>query len=75
MCEMRYEYEIPVVKPERKRPLGRPRCRWKDNNKIYLKEIGCYDTNWIHLAQERVQLRALVNTVMNLWVQYRRGIS
>jgi hypothetical protein len=51
-----------------KRPLGRPRCRWVDNIKMDLREIGWDDMDWIDLTQDRDQWRALVNTVMNLWV-------
>jgi hypothetical protein len=54
--------------PEGKRPLGRPRRRWVDSIQIYLKEIGSSDVDWIDLAQDRDQWRALVNTVMNLRV-------
>jgi hypothetical protein len=38
-----------------RRPLGRSICRWKDNIKMYLKEIGCEDVDWINLAQYVVQ--------------------
>jgi hypothetical protein len=55
-------------KPEEKRPLGRPRRRWEDNSKMDLGEIEWGDMDWIHLAQNRGQWRALVNAVMNLWV-------
>jgi hypothetical protein len=53
---------------EGKRPLGRQRRRWLDNIKMNIREIalGCMD--WIDLAQDRDQWRALVNTVMNLRV-------
>jgi alpha-glucuronidase len=51
---------------EGKRPLGRPRRRWVDSNKLDLREIGIDGANWIQLAQKRVQWRAFVNTVMNL---------
>jgi hypothetical protein len=51
-----------------KRPLGRPRCRWEDNIKMGLTETGIDGAKWIHLAQDRVQWRAFVNTVMNLRV-------
>jgi hypothetical protein len=51
-----------------KRPLGRPRCRWEDNIRMYLKDIACEREDSIHLAQGRDKWRALVNTVMNLWV-------
>jgi hypothetical protein len=56
------------VKPEGKKPLGRPRCRWSDDNKMDLREIGWVGMDWIYLAQDRDQWRALVNTVMNLRV-------
>jgi hypothetical protein len=56
-----------VGKPEVKRPLGRPRHRWLDNIKIDLTEIGWDYMDWIDLAQNRDQWRALVNTVMNRW--------
>jgi hypothetical protein len=57
-----------VARPEGKRPLGRPRRRWEDNIKMDLREIGINGENWIRLAQDRVQLRACLNTVMNLRV-------
>jgi hypothetical protein len=57
---------ILVKKPEGKRPLGRPRSRWVDNIKIDRREIGSDGMEWIGLAQDRDQWRALVNTVMNL---------
>jgi hypothetical protein len=57
-----------VGKPEGKRPLGRPRRRWVDNIKIDLREMGWNNMDWIDVAQDRDQWRALVNTVMNLWV-------
>jgi hypothetical protein len=68
MGEQRNAYGILVGKPEGKRPLGRPRRRWVDNIKMDLREIGWDGMDWIDLAQERDQWRALVNTVMNLWV-------
>jgi hypothetical protein len=39
-----------------------------DNIKIYLREIGWDGVDWVNLAHDRDQWRALVNTVMNLWV-------
>jgi ribosome biogenesis protein Nip4 len=54
--------------PEGKRQLGRPRRRWEDNIKMELQEIGCGDTDWIELAQDRDRWWALVNALMNLWV-------
>jgi hypothetical protein len=55
-------------KPEGKRPLGRPRGRWVVNIKMDLREIGWGGMDWIDLAQNRDQWRALVNMIMNLWV-------
>jgi hypothetical protein len=51
-----------------KRPLGRPRRRWVDNIKIDLRDMEWDGMDWIELAQDREQWRALVNTVMNLRV-------
>ena len=41
MEQFRNAYRILVGKPESKRPLGRPRCRWEDNIKRGLREVGC----------------------------------
>jgi hypothetical protein len=62
----RNAYRKLVGNPEGKRPLGRPRLRWVDNIKMDLREIGWDCTDWIDLAQDRDQWRALVNAVMNL---------
>jgi hypothetical protein len=48
-----------------KRPPGRLRCRWEDNIKMYLKEIGLESVDWIHLIQDRDSWWALVDTVIN----------
>ena len=42
-----------VGKPEGNRPLGRPRCRWEDNIKTDLQEVGCEGMQWINLAQDK----------------------
>jgi hypothetical protein len=68
MGEKRNAYTILVGKPNGKRPLGRPRRKWVDNIKINLRETGWDGIDWIELAQDRDQWRALVNTVMNLRV-------
>jgi hypothetical protein len=68
MGERRNVYRILVGKPEVRRPLGRPRRRWVINIKVDLREIGWDDMDWIDLAQDRDEWRALVNTVMNLRV-------
>jgi hypothetical protein len=61
-------YRILVEKPEGKRPLGKPRRRWEDNIKADLQEVGCMNMDWIELAQDRDNCRALVDEVMNLRV-------
>ena len=66
MGEGRGVHRVLVRKPEGKRPLGRPRRRWEDNNnKMDLQEVegGCGD--WMELAQDRDRWRALVSAVMN----------
>jgi hypothetical protein len=68
MGAKRNAYRILVGKPEGKRPLGRPRRRWVDNIKMDLRETGWVDMDWIDLAQDRDQWRALLNTVINVWV-------
>jgi hypothetical protein len=48
-----------VGRPEGKRPLGRPRRRWVDNIKTG-RGIEWNGMDWIDLAQDRDQWRALV---------------
>jgi hypothetical protein len=55
MGEGRAVYRVLVWRPEGKRPLERPRCRWEDNIKMDLTEIGIDEANWIQLVQYRVQ--------------------
>jgi hypothetical protein len=66
--EVSNAYKILVGKPERKRSLGRSRCRWEDNIRVDLKEIAWEGVDWIHLAQDRDRWWALVNTVMNFQI-------
>ena len=61
-------YGVLVRKTEGKRPLGRLSCRWEDNTKLDVQEVGCGDMDWIELAQYRDRWRALVNAVMNFRV-------
>jgi hypothetical protein len=53
----------------------RPSCRWEDNIKMYLREIGWGGVDWINLAKDRNQWLALVNTVMKLRVQFGKFLS
>jgi hypothetical protein len=68
MREGRGLNRVLVGRPKGKRPLEKPRCRWEDNIKMYLREIGIDGANWIQLVQYRVQWRACVSMVMNLQV-------
>jgi hypothetical protein len=68
MGEKRNVYRLLVGKPDGKRPLGSPRRRWMDNIRMDLVEVGWGDVDWIGLAQDRDNWRALVNSVLNLRV-------
>jgi hypothetical protein len=66
-------YRVSVRKPEGNRPTGISRRRWEDNIKMDLREIGWGGTDWIYLAQDRDQRRALVYTAMNIRVPLNVG--
>jgi hypothetical protein len=66
MGEEKGVYRVLVGSPEGRRPMGRPRRRWKDNIKLDLREMGTDGPNGIRLAQNGVQWQVFVNTVMNL---------
>jgi hypothetical protein len=68
MKDMKNGFIILVGKPEEKRPLGRPRRRWKNNIRMNLRKVGWVGLAWIYLVPDRDQWRALMNTVMNLRV-------
>jgi hypothetical protein len=68
MGEERNAYGLLVGKPEGKCLLGRPRRRLVENIAMDLSETGWDGMNWIDLSQDRKYWRALVNTLMNLWV-------
>jgi hypothetical protein len=68
MGKTRNANRILVGHPEGKRPLEKPRRRRVDNIEMDLREIGWDGMDWIYLAQDRDQWRALVNTVMKLRV-------
>jgi len=55
-----------MVNPEEKSPLGKPRCRWVQNIRMDLQEVGCGYMDCIGLAQDRDRWRTLVSAVMNL---------
>jgi hypothetical protein len=60
-------YKILVTKPKGKRPYGIPRCRW-DDIRLDLREVGGEGVDWMHLAQDKDQWQAVVNTIMNLHI-------
>jgi hypothetical protein len=66
-------YNILVRKREGEKPVCRPWRSWEDNIRMDLREIGWEGVDWIHLAQDRDQWLAVVNTVMNLRVPYKVG--
>jgi hypothetical protein len=72
MGEERGIYRVLVWRLEGKRPLGRPKCRWEDNIKMDLREVGIDGAKWIRLAQDRLRWRAFVNTVMKLRFSRRK---
>jgi hypothetical protein len=68
MVEGRGVHRVLVGKPERKRPLGRPRRRWDDNIKRDLQEEGGDFGDWMERAQDRDRWRALVSRVLNFGI-------
>jgi hypothetical protein len=49
MGEGRGVYRVLVRRPEGKRPLGRPRCRWEDDIKLYLR-MGRTEFSWLRVG-------------------------
>jgi hypothetical protein len=70
---MKNSYTILVGKSERKRSLGRSRGRWENNIRTDLREGGWKNVDWIHLAQDRDQWQAPMNTVMGIRVSEKAG--
>jgi hypothetical protein len=68
MGERRGAYRVLVGKPDGKRTLGKSRCRWEENIKMDLQEVGREGMDWIDVAQDRERWRALVNAVINIGV-------
>jgi hypothetical protein len=66
MGENKYPYCLLMPKPERKRPLGIPRCKWEDNIKTDHKEVGCEYMDWTNLDQNGENWRAVVSTTMEI---------
>ena len=69
----RYTCRVLMGKPEGRRPLGRPRHIWEDNIKMDILEVGCGNTDWIDLAEDRDRWRAVLNAVMNFRVLLNAG--
>jgi hypothetical protein len=65
VVERRGAYGVLVGKPEGRRPLERSSCRWENNIKMDIRELG-RGICWIDLAQDMDRWRAIVNAVMNL---------
>jgi hypothetical protein len=71
MGAMRNTYDFFALRPECKRPLRRPRSRWKENIKMDLKNIV-----WKFMQCARLyQWQAAVNLVMNPRLQQKAGFS
>ena len=68
MEEGRGVHKVLVRKPERNRPLERPRRRWEDNIKMDLQEVGRGCGDWMELVEDRDRRRALVSMEMNFGV-------
>jgi len=68
MGDRRGAYRVLVRTHDGRRPLGRPRHRWKDDIKLALKEVGWEGMDWIAVAQDKDRWWALVNVVMNVQV-------
>jgi hypothetical protein len=66
-------YKILVRKAAGKRPLGRPGHRWAEYIGMDVRVLGWEGVDWIHLSQDRDQLQAAVNMVMNLLVPQKAG--
>jgi hypothetical protein len=59
-------YKVFVGEPEGKRPLGRPRSRWKYNIKMDLQQVGCGGLDWNDLARDKDSSQALLNAVLSI---------
>jgi hypothetical protein len=66
--DRRGAYRSLVGRPEGKRQLGRQRCRWRENIKMDLQDVGWRNMDWTDLAKGRDRWPTLLVAVMNLWV-------
>jgi hypothetical protein len=66
--EMKNAYIILAGNPEGKRPFGKSRCGREVNIRMDLRKVGWKGVDWMHMAEDKDQWRALVNTVMNFWI-------
>jgi hypothetical protein len=63
-CEIHIKFSVRMH--HGKRPQGRSMARREDNTKMDLRVTGCKGGDWIKLAQDRVEWRSFVGTIMNL---------
>jgi hypothetical protein len=68
MVQGRGVYRVLVGKPEERKTLGRPRCRWEEKIRMDLREVEYVCVDWLELAQDRDRWLALVSAVMKLRV-------
>jgi hypothetical protein len=68
-CLIRNAYKTLVRKPKAKGPLGRSGHGWEGNINMDLKEIRYGEFDCVHLGQDRVKWRALLNRAMKFRVQ------
>jgi len=66
-------YRVLMGRREGKRRLGKPGCKWEDNIKIYLREVGWGVMDWIDFTEDRERRRALVNALMNFYIAHDRS--
>ena len=67
MGESKGSYKVLVGKHKERRPLERPKCRWENNIKMDLRQLG-WGVDWIDLAEDRDRCRAAMNAIVNRWV-------
>jgi hypothetical protein len=73
MGDRRGAHRVLMVKPDGKKPLGKPRRGWEDNIKVNLQEVRWGGMDWNDMAQDRDRRWAVVSVVMNLRVAYNAG--